>query len=266
MWRLTTRAISWVSSTVLSLPATPRPPLQESSPQSVKLCCNLESLQISTLMLSWSNTTLIVHRLTSCLLSVATAVSLSLSLRSDWRKVRSLSKVKAHLSLDEWTDDHDKMCRFGNHHADVGAKSASAGEGFLGHPQPSEEAVSRLDLDIKFSRAVALLSAKLMPLWPKLDLQDAVWIAPPKDPPQVGNSSQCDWQPIQIPELGSVSGFWKCSSCGKVSRLPTHGPPPPSSKCVPFHGLEARVLEARGHRCIPLSCSDNSMLVICTKC
>eukprot|EP00959_Pyramimonas_sp_CCMP1952_P329149 6890691-Pyramimonas_sp.AAC.1 len=89
------------------------------------------------------------------------------------------------------------MCRFGNHHADVGAKSASAGEGSMGHPQPPEEASSRVDLDVKLARAVALLTAKLMPKWPKLDLTGASWVKPPKDPPRAVQVAFCLWMPIQ---------------------------------------------------------------------
>eukprot|EP00959_Pyramimonas_sp_CCMP1952_P315815 6609863-Pyramimonas_sp.AAC.1 len=72
--------------------------------------------------------------------------------------------------------------------------------------------------------------------------------------------------PIQMVELGSASGFWKCSVCARVSRLPTRGPPPPPSRCTPVRGLEPRASEARGHRCVTLECSDNAALVICTKC
>eukprot|EP00959_Pyramimonas_sp_CCMP1952_P061599 1287258-Pyramimonas_sp.AAC.1 len=62
------------------------------------------------------------------------------------------------------------MCRLGNHYADVGAKKTSGGEGYLGHPQPSAEDRERLDPDIKMSRAVCQLAAKVLPSWPRLDL------------------------------------------------------------------------------------------------
>ena len=78
-------------------------------------------------------------------------------------------KVKAHLDVSEATCADDKFMRIGNNLVDASAKVAARS-----HPKPDDQKMTILDQNIAVARAVGVLAAKLLPLWPALRLEEGV--------------------------------------------------------------------------------------------
>ena len=170
----------------------------------------------------------------------------------DLSRVQAVIKVSAHQALDESLPAREYFLRLGNHRAD---RLANIGREQHALPSPAEsDAIWR---KVSIARLVAKLAARIMPLWPRLDLQDVEWLAP-----ESGVSGR---QGDQAHSWVQIRQSWQCSVCLRGSRLPQ----PPASKCPGadgLRGLKAEDLSNLGHTMAAYDCSDGSFVAVCTRC
>ena len=80
--------------------------------------------------------------------------------RPERKRITAVSKVKAHLSLnEEGISEEEYARRFGNHVVDLGAKAA-----LLAHPR-DEGVLEEADILVKYAHATCKLAAKLLPFF-----------------------------------------------------------------------------------------------------
>ena len=169
--------------------------------------------------------------------------------------------MKAHVADSPDLSSRERFLKTGNDLADTVAKSSLSR-----HPQPNDDEIRWLNRVLKVSKAVANLSCDIMPLWPRLDLKGIPLDKKPR-------ASQCKESGLTHHWV-RFSTFWQCEACLRVSRGvrnpqpldPTRLDPPPPGACVRPPLIDPRALRQRKHRCIALACSDNALLIVCTKC
>eukprot|EP00959_Pyramimonas_sp_CCMP1952_P458703 9477068-Pyramimonas_sp.AAC.1 len=91
--------------------------------------------------------------------------------------------VKAHVADSEGLSPEERFFKTGNDEAGRSAKLGAAA-----HPKSSPSQVDKLQLQLKVSRMVSRLAAKVLVSWPRLDLSDVPFIAPPR-PPRPGTEA-----------------------------------------------------------------------------
>ena len=168
------------------------------------------------------------------------------------RHVREVIKVRAHQALDPALPADEFFRRVGNNHADRLANS-----GREQHPGPTTAEAKELARKISVAKMVAKLSARLLPSFPRLQLQDVPWENPRGAVEVSPDTSGHNWCRIR--------DVWQCSICLRGSRLPQ----PPSSKCPGpsgLRGLSAEELRTLGHTMAAYDCSDGSFIAVCTRC
>ena len=114
--------------------------------------------------------------------------------------------------------------------------------------------MTTLDHNVAVARAVGVLAAKLLPLWPALRLEEGVERTKPpaREKPDVAPHR---WI--------FTSKFWRCEGCLKVSWSCGK---PAEGNCRGLHKLDPQVFARLQHRCVSLECSDGATLVVCLKC
>ena len=172
--------------------------------------------------------------------------------REHWHNIQ-VSKVKAHLAVDEAPDEWDRYLRQGNEWADFSAKAAVSL-----HPSPLPEELEGLDKSVAVARAVGRLGAKLLSLWPRLSMGKDVELnkeAPVKEQVPPPTPHQWHW----------VGSYWQCATCLRGRRGRPSVEPLGGACSLSLH-VKPSVLRELGHRCVLIDCSDGSFICICHKC
>ena len=135
-----------------------------------------------------------------------------------------------------------------NNDADVAAKHAISL-----HPSDGKE-MEAVERTITIAKTVCKLAAKVLLLWPRIDLTNAPRM--PDAPPRMSHDKPAhDWV--------EWSGLWRCRVCLLGSRcadFPAPGVCPGCSK------LDEGVLLGLGHKVLAFPCSDGSHLFVCMRC
>ncbi|CAK0886142.1 unnamed protein product, partial [Prorocentrum cordatum] len=170
----------------------------------------------------------------------------------DLSSVQAVIKVCAHQELDESLPAREYFLRLGNHHAD-----RLTNLGREQHPLASPAEADAIWRQVSIARLVAKFAARLLPLWPRLDLQDAEWLAPELAFSGRQEGLAHNW--VQLRQS------WQCPVCLGGSRLAQL----PASKCPGadgLRGLKAEALSHLGHTIAAYDCSDGSFVAVCTRC
>jgi len=117
-----------------------------------------------------------------------------------------VQKVKAHVVESADLSDRDRFFKVGNDAADEAAKA-----GLAAHPQATDEQQFDLAKKIRVAKAVCLLAARLLPLWPRLDLSGVELAkAPGKNAAKKVGTELHEWEWCR--------SYWRCSVCLKIRR------------------------------------------------
>ena len=120
--------------------------------------------------------------------------------REHWHNIQ-VSKVKAHLAVDEAPDECDRCLRQGNESAHISSKAAASLQ-----PSPLPEELEGLDKSVAVARAAGRLGAKLLSLWPRLSMGKDVELnkeAPVKEQVPPPTPHQWHW----------VGSYWQWATC-----------------------------------------------------
>ncbi|CAK0911035.1 unnamed protein product, partial [Prorocentrum cordatum] len=113
---------------------------------------------------------------------------------------REVIKVKAHVVESDSLTPLQAFLKKGNDAADIAAKA-----GLSLHPAPTSEQQEDLSFKISVSKAVARLGARLLPLWPKLDLSG---VGLHKDPKRIQVfTSQASSKEMSLTRLSAVPSW-----------------------------------------------------------
>ena len=139
--------------------------------------------------------------------------------------------------------------RAGNHCADESAKA-----GARIHPSAEPRVLDDVSRAIRISKAVILLAAKLLPLWPKCNLEGVPYVRPvPKGKGPAAEPHNWSW----------TGEFWQCQVCLRGRRGEAE---PPPGRCVAPPRLNPGLIARNGHQCAVVDCTDGSFLCICRRC
>ena len=176
------------------------------------------------------------------------------------RNLVGIDKVDSHKSLsDPSTSEFERLKRKLNDEADRLAKNSCT------HPRPSEAFSKQLDAEVKVVEAFCQLAAKLLPLWPRIDLADV----PLRPKPAVEQQQEGD---ARAPPPGAHEWAWegkyfRCTRCLVWARYLKDNPirHQTCSLDIPPKFRDSAIREL-GHSPVAAGCTDNSWIIFCTQC
>ena len=197
--------------------------------------------------------------------------------QSQWKWLKSTTKVKAHRELGSARDDYDRFLIRGNDAADRAAKDA-----VLRHPQAlADSERPALQAHRKAARLLKL-AVKLLPLWPKLEKaarrgRTGATPAPPLNEGEGGAAPTVDedaareaveeggrilLEPQEAHEWANIGPYHqRCSRCWQLP-TETH-----TQECKGMPAFAARLaLQPLGHRWFRLYTEPARDLLICAAC
>ena len=125
------------------------------------------------------------------------------------------------------------------------------------HPKPSAAEASKLEWQIKVAWNVSRLAAKVLPSWPRLDLNVVPYVRP-----LAGTAIRPLCRKDNVNGRGARRSGGVANDCAFAGR-----PLGPRMKDVPrICPPAACSVSARGHACLALKCENDQISIMCTKC
>lgn len=166
--------------------------------------------------------------------------------------LKGVFKVKAHVKDSPDLSEVAKWEKAGNDAADLAAK-----KGVAMHPRMTNAERSSIKRQIEIAKSVCALAARLLPEWPKLNLEGVPFSSPVRQTPA------CEDEPSSFHSWQWSGSFWRCESCLRVKRQSRKPASAGCTGCLPAAVLE---IAANDHRCVALACSNSDTLLVCLRC